>query len=72
MKKQTFATISALTLSGLSFAWQQTPVKLPPPFHTPNASNGAKVIEKPDTARLQVPSGKKLKNSRLVSRNRVS
>lgn len=57
MKKNMFGTISALGLSGFTFAWQQAPVNLPPPFHTPNASNGAKVIEKPDAARLQVPSG---------------
>jgi glucose/arabinose dehydrogenase len=33
------------------------PPKLPPPFHTPSASNAPTVIERPDGARLQVPAG---------------
>ena len=58
MKKTVFAS----TISGLAWAWfalagQQGLPKLPPPYHTPNASNGAKVIAKPDGARLQVPQG---------------
>lgn len=31
--------------------------KLPPPFHTPSASNPPRVIERPDGSRLQVPAG---------------
>jgi glucose/arabinose dehydrogenase len=33
------------------------PPKLPPPFHTPSASNPPRVIERPDGVRLQVPAG---------------
>lgn len=31
--------------------------KLPPPFHTPSASNPPRVIERPDGSRLQAPAG---------------
>lgn len=47
--------VPALLLAG--FAHAQTAPKLPPPYHTPSASNGAKVIQRPDGARLQVPEG---------------
>jgi glucose/arabinose dehydrogenase len=33
------------------------PPNLPPPYHTPSASNGPKVIERPDGARLTLPAG---------------
>lgn len=48
--------LPVLTLTGFAFAWQAS-VKLPPPFHTPSASNGPKVIEKPEGVRFQVPQG---------------
>ena len=48
-----FATAAVL---GLAVASAQQ-VKLPPPFHTPSASNPPRVIERPDGARLQVPAG---------------
>jgi len=48
-----FATAAALGIAAASA--QQ--VKLPPPFHTPSASNPPRVIERPDGARLQVPAG---------------
>lgn len=51
------STVSAMALAGVSFAWQQNAVKLPAPYHTPSATNGAKVVERPDGARLQVPQG---------------
>jgi len=41
---------------GFAAASAQQP-KLPPPFHTPSASNPPRVIERPDGARLQVPAG---------------
>jgi glucose/arabinose dehydrogenase len=41
---------------GLAAASAQPP-KLPPPFHTPSASNPPRVIERPDGSRLQVPGG---------------
>jgi glucose/arabinose dehydrogenase len=48
--------ISAAAVLGLAVASAQ-PVKLPPPFHTPSASNPPRVIERPDGARLRVPAG---------------
>jgi glucose/arabinose dehydrogenase len=50
-------TLPALALAGVALAWQQTSVKLPPPYHTPSATNAPKVIERPDGVRLQVPQG---------------
>ena len=32
-------------------------VKLPPPFQTPSANNGPRVISKPSEAQLQLPQG---------------
>ena len=32
-------------------------VKLPPPFHTPSATNRPQVIDRPDGAQLRVPQG---------------
>lgn len=58
MKTTLFASAGvALVCAGLSFAWQQHASKLPPPFHTPSASNGAKVIPQPDGVQLRVPEG---------------
>ena len=51
------STLLAIALAGSSFAWQGNAPKLPAPYHTPSATNGAKVIERPDGARLQVPQG---------------
>ncbi|MCS7043750.1 MAG: PQQ-dependent sugar dehydrogenase [Bryobacteraceae bacterium] len=48
--------LSAAAMLGLAAANAQ-PVKLPPPFHTPSASNPPRVIQRPDGARLQVPAG---------------
>jgi glucose/arabinose dehydrogenase len=46
--------VAVLPLCGLLSA--QKP-DLPPPFHTPSASNGAKVVERPDGVQLRVPPG---------------
>jgi glucose/arabinose dehydrogenase len=55
---RTTTAISALAiLAGGALAWQQAGVKLPPPFHTPSATNRPQVIPRPDGAQLQVPQG---------------
>ena len=66
MKKSTvfapFLLTAGLT-GGLLIAFQAGPLvpsknePLPPPFHTPSASNRPQVIERPDGARLNVPTG---------------
>ena len=53
--KIVFAAL-ALGAAAIAPAWQPAP-KLPPPFHTPSASNRPRVITRPDGARLQVPAG---------------
>lgn len=53
---RTFLAAGALGAAALALAWQAAP-KLPPPFHTPSANNGPRVIARPDGARLQVPAG---------------
>jgi glucose/arabinose dehydrogenase len=49
------ASVAALPLYALSLLAQKP--DLPPPFHTPSASNAAKVIERPDGVQLRVPAG---------------
>lgn len=49
--KQTLIFVLALT------AATAAEVKLPPPFQTPSANNGPRVISRPDGAQLQVPQG---------------
>lgn len=51
------STAAIVTLTGLSFAWQQTGIQLPSPYHTPNATNGARVVAKPDGTQLKLPDG---------------
>jgi len=55
MKKALYA--APLALGALAVAWQQPAVKLPAPYATPSAKNGAKVISRPDGAQLKVPAG---------------
>ncbi len=43
--------------AALGFVAAAQQPKLPPPFHTPSASNPPRVIERPDGARLQAPAG---------------
>lgn len=43
---------------GGALAWQQVATtKLPPPFATPSANNGPRVVSKPNGVQLQVPAG---------------
>jgi glucose/arabinose dehydrogenase len=53
MHKTLFFTLAVVSSAT---AWQTAP-KLPPPFHSTNSSNGAKVVVRPADARLQVPQG---------------
>jgi len=51
------STLTALSLAGLSFAWQRNVPALPPPYHTPSASNAPKIVPQPSGVQLQVPQG---------------
>ena len=56
--KSVAAMAAALPLSLL--AWQVAtnhPPKLPPPFHTPSATNRPNVVSRPDGAQLSLPAG---------------
>jgi glucose/arabinose dehydrogenase len=46
-----------LLLAFAASTFAAEPPKLPPPFHTPSASNGAKVVPQPNGSKLQVPAG---------------
>jgi glucose/arabinose dehydrogenase len=48
-----------LLIAGLP-AWPQAAVKLPPPFATPSANNGPRVVDRPEDATLRVPAGFKV------------
>lgn len=48
--------LPALAL-GIGAPAQTTAPKLPPPFHTPSASNGPKVIQRPGGVELRLPQG---------------
>jgi glucose/arabinose dehydrogenase len=56
-KTVTASAVSVFVLAGFAFAWKQPMAKLPPPYHTPSATNGAKVIPQPDGSELRVPTG---------------
>jgi glucose/arabinose dehydrogenase len=51
------STLAAIALAGLAYAWQGNEPKLPPPYHTPSASNAPKVVPQPGGVRLKVPEG---------------
>ena len=55
MKKAWFA--APLVAGAIAVAWQQPAVKLPPPYATPSAKNGPKVVTRPDGVQLKVPAG---------------
>jgi glucose/arabinose dehydrogenase len=57
MTRPTTAVCTIVALAGAALAWQQASVKLPPPFHTPSATNRPEVISRPDGAQLKVPQG---------------
>lgn len=53
-------TISPLVLLAVALgapAFAADPPKLPPPYHTPSASNAPRVVDRPNGARLTVPAG---------------
>ena len=52
-----FLIASTVCLAGQSAGSQGTAAKLPPPYATPSADNGPKVIGRPNTAKLQLPQG---------------
>ncbi len=59
MKLAPVAALAAAIPAGL-FAWQiatNTPPKLPPPFHSPSATNRPNVVSRPDGAQLSLPAG---------------
>jgi glucose/arabinose dehydrogenase len=56
-KSKILLSCLALSTVGVALAWQQIATKLPPPFATPSANNGPRVISKPNGAQLQLPAG---------------
>jgi glucose/arabinose dehydrogenase len=55
--KKTLVVIAAAATLGLLAQDQQFESKLPPPFATKSATNGPKVVDRPDGAVLHVPAG---------------
>ena len=51
------STFAALVSSVCLLPAADPEFKLPAPYHSPNAANGAKVIPRPETARLRLPDG---------------
>lgn len=49
--------LSAAACAAGLLAWQQAPVKLPAPYHSPSVNNRPQMVERPDGARLQLPAG---------------
>jgi glucose/arabinose dehydrogenase len=46
-----------LGLASATYAWQVKNPPLPQPFHTPSATNGPRVVARPDGKQLSVPQG---------------
>jgi glucose/arabinose dehydrogenase len=57
MTRTTTVGLIVAAITGGAFAWQQGNFKLPPPFHTPSATNRPQVIARPEGAQLRVPQG---------------
>ena len=57
MANKLIISLSACALAAGVFGWQQAKVKLPPPFASPSVNNGPRVIDRPGSARLQLPQG---------------
>jgi glucose/arabinose dehydrogenase len=57
MNNKLILCLCATGLVAGAFAWQQAPAKLPPPYHTPSASNGPRIIPRPDGTQFKVPAG---------------
>lgn len=55
-KRTRLLSLSAGLVAVAAFAWQQKS-SLPAPYATPSATNGPKVVARPDDAHLQVPKG---------------
>lgn len=51
------ALVAALLTLAAGMAFQLTPKDLPPPYHTPSATNRPQVIPKPEGAELKLPAG---------------
>jgi glucose/arabinose dehydrogenase len=56
MNTRLFFAVACLLVIGVALVAQKAP-QLPPPYHTPSATNAPRVIDQPDGARLQVPKG---------------
>ena len=56
MQKAVVSIVSAL-VAGAAVFYGADAVKLPQPFHTPSANNGPRVIPRPSSADLKLPSG---------------
>jgi glucose/arabinose dehydrogenase len=52
-----FRLLLAVSAVVLSTSFAADPPKLPPPFHTPSNSNGARMVPQPSGASLKVPAG---------------
>lgn len=57
MRLQSILAILAALGTPATLAIAADPPKLPAPYHTPSASNGPKVVQRPDGATLHVPAG---------------
>src|SRR5258708_1924379 len=56
-KTSAAVTVLAAAAAVALLAQQQFVDKLPPPFSTPSANNGPKVVDRPEGAQLHVPAG---------------
>jgi glucose/arabinose dehydrogenase len=57
MSQKKCATPFLLMLSAVGLLGWQAPVKLPAPFHTPSANNRPRAVERPEGAKLNLPTG---------------
>ncbi len=57
MRTSLVVSFASLLLAAAGVAWQVNPEKLPPPFATPSAGNGPRVIPRPAGAALKTPPG---------------
>jgi len=57
MSKNTFTSMGAILIFAAGLIGWQSQVNLPPPFHTPSATNRPRPVERPDGATLKVPKG---------------
>ncbi len=57
LKPELSIALGTFCLLGAAVAFDDVKVNLPAPFATPSVSNGAKIIQRPDGAALQLPAG---------------